>query len=137
MTTVSHRESLVGRWLSRSKVETGESKNPDVLHVRRRDFISFAGLACAGFALDPTRALWMPKPIRQLPLVFGRWPGTACRVSVSMYGGARVRWISRLEELAQCGLGVGDRVMVPAVDDQNVGYITKIDIISQPVGYGY
>ena len=28
--------------------------------MRRRDFLSFAGLAVAGFAADPTRALWSP-----------------------------------------------------------------------------
>ncbi len=28
--------------------------------MRRRDFVSFAGLLCAGFALDPLRKLWTP-----------------------------------------------------------------------------
>ena len=30
--------------------------------MRRRDFVSFAGLLCAGFALDPLRKLWTPEP---------------------------------------------------------------------------
>ena len=34
--------------------------------MKRRDFLSFAGLSCAGFALEPGKLLWTPPPFRQV-----------------------------------------------------------------------